>query len=614
MNHLVLKVLLLVSLAGLLVNPATADEKAAGAETRFQRGFYLEVHQHDLTAAAAAYEQVIADDSTPAALAAAAKARLARVREDLACVDLAHLMPADVMGYAELSEPGKHVGRILKMMGLVAGPGEREAAKEPPIPLGEGFYLPADFSVSPALAAELEKIRGAAAGVTSIDQRGRPSGLLVIHPGDCDLLRGVIETGVQLLEPGETIEGYKTYRLRDLGWVMLTTRLVLASDSRAQLVGAVERLRNPQAESLASQAAFKRVRQQPGGALLFAYVDGPQAVKLISPKLRGQEAALIRGLADLEHLESLVVNVTTREDAIAARVQLNLMNDHHNLAYALIRTAPMSRRSLAQVPANSAAVLVLGLNPAGPAAATGQTAAGVSAMDVGRELFHNIDELAVFALPATDSATSHGAARDWRGGGREGPGEIGSGVEPGIGAGQLVRGADFEPAHGTDDRGTRRSRVSLCRHADDRGGALGRIGARRWHTRRRGGLAQSGRRQAFDRRRRGVCSGGRPHDADHEQSAAGERRRDDGNRRGHVEGAAGERVPVDRRTAAIDESLGHHGRSAESADYRRRSAGPAAVSRYSAADPRRTVTARRGSSVIGRDARAANSGFVITCR
>ena len=84
----------------------------------------------------------------------------------------------------------------------------------------------------------------------------------MIHPGDCDLLRGAIETGVQLLEPGEAIEGFKTYRIRDLGWVTLTARLVLVSDSREGLTAAVGRLATPRPTAwpriLASSACGSR--------------------------------------------------------------------------------------------------------------------------------------------------------------------------------------------------------------------------------------------------------------------------------------------------------------------------------------------------------------------
>ena len=117
--------------------------------------------------------------------------------------------------------------------------------------------------------------------------------------------------------------------------------------------------------------------------------------------LHGQQAAIVRTLADLEHLESLVVAVNTTDSAIQMRAQLNLMSGHHNMLYALIRTAPVTRRSLERVPQGAAGVLVVGLNPAGPAAppaADAKNPPSVSAMDIGREFFNNIEELSVFAM------------------------------------------------------------------------------------------------------------------------------------------------------------------------------------------------------------------------
>ena len=143
MNHWMPKLLVLVSLVGLLARPvAAAEEKPSAAQTGFQRAYYLETHEHDLAAAAIAYEQVLADTTTPAPLAAEAKTRLARVREDLAAVDFAHLMPADVMGYAELSEPGKHVARILKMMGLIARRASASPRRSPRFRWAKGCSCP----------------------------------------------------------------------------------------------------------------------------------------------------------------------------------------------------------------------------------------------------------------------------------------------------------------------------------------------------------------------------------------------------------------------------------------------------------------------------------------
>jgi hypothetical protein len=87
--------------------------------------------------------------------------------------------------------------------------------------------------------------------------------------------------------------------------------------------------------------------------------------------------------------------------------QMNLMPGHKNMIYALVRTAPMTKRSLTLVPQGSAGVLTVGLNPPGPAAPTVTNADGTpstSLMDVGRELFGNIDEVSVFVLAPAGEA------------------------------------------------------------------------------------------------------------------------------------------------------------------------------------------------------------------
>jgi hypothetical protein len=89
------------------------------------------------------------------------------------------------------------------------------------------------------------------------------------------------------------------------------------------------------------------------------------------------------------------------------------MPGHHNLPYNLIRTAPFTRRSLASVPSGAAAVVLLGLNPATPTPAANSTAkpdapVEVTGMDLGREIFANVEEVAIFVLPtAAEHAGPH---------------------------------------------------------------------------------------------------------------------------------------------------------------------------------------------------------------
>ena len=110
-------------------------------------------------------------------------------------------MPADALAYVEVGHPGEQLARLIKMLGLVREPGGT-ASPSGAIPLGDGLFFPEDFTVSPALVAELNKIHGVAASVTDVERDG-PQWLVAVDPGTCDLLRGILETAVQVLEPAE---------------------------------------------------------------------------------------------------------------------------------------------------------------------------------------------------------------------------------------------------------------------------------------------------------------------------------------------------------------------------------------------------------------------------
>ena len=88
-------------------------------------------------------------------------------------------------------------------------------------------------------------------------------GVLVIHPGDSDLVRGLLETGVQLIEPAEPIANFKTYRFKNGPrqiWITVTARLLIAGTERDAVAATVERLGNREAASLATRPAFKAAR------------------------------------------------------------------------------------------------------------------------------------------------------------------------------------------------------------------------------------------------------------------------------------------------------------------------------------------------------------------
>jgi hypothetical protein len=403
-----------VALCWLIASFGTAAARAEDAATWAQKGFYLQVHEGDLAGAAAAFEHVVSDSAAPAKLRSEAQTRLDQCREDLAAADFARLMPPDAIAYVELSRPGDQFVRLARMLGLVREPGTERAGgatgkSAPGIPLGNGLVFPANFALSPALVAELKKFRGAAVAITGLDERLKdmPEGVLVIHPGDSDLVRGLLETGVQLVEPAKSIGTFKTYRFKNGPhefWITVTARLLIAGTKREAVAATVERLGNPQAASLATRPAFKALEGERRTNLLFAYVDGREMARRLRPLMKGQQAAIVGTVLDLDHLESLTLSAGVTDDSVKVSARVNLMPGHHNVAYNLIRTPPFTRRSLGSVPRGAAGVVLLGLNPATPAPAANTPAkqAGdveITGMDLGREIFSNVEEVAFFVLP-----------------------------------------------------------------------------------------------------------------------------------------------------------------------------------------------------------------------
>lgn len=382
--------------------PAALAGPGDSANQQFQRGFYLETHQHNPSEAAAAYQKVVADPQAPESLRQEAKIRRVRCQEDVRTQDMAQLMPANSLAYVEVNKPGQHVAQLAQLLGLLNAPDAAPVQEaHGGLQLPEGLFIPDDLAISPALIEELEKMGGIAAAVTSLDPLGIPTGVVVIHPGSSNLIRGLVETSIQFLPPGEPIDGFRTYRLANDGWLAATHRLFIISRSREEVAATVARLTNPEATSLAHEPGFVRLQDNRKNAVVFAYVAGQSVLDAFQKHARGRESMIARTALDLDHLDNLSASLRTTDSNVELDVRLNLKDGHQNILYGLVRTAPMTRQSLERVPAGSAAVAVLGLNPAASStAAHGAAAGAISVMDLGRELFGNIVEASIFVLPS----------------------------------------------------------------------------------------------------------------------------------------------------------------------------------------------------------------------
>jgi hypothetical protein len=85
-------------------------------------------------------------------------------------------------------------------------------------------------------------------------------------------------------------------------------------------------------------------------------------------------------------------------------VKVELEEGHHNLVYSLVRTAPLAGRAIEFVPAGVAGLALVGLNPPSqqPQPSASDAPQYIAAMDLGRELFSNIEEVGLFVLPQAE--------------------------------------------------------------------------------------------------------------------------------------------------------------------------------------------------------------------
>jgi hypothetical protein len=144
---------------------------------------------------------------------------------------------------------------------------------------------------------------------------------------------------------------------------------------------------------------------------LFAYGNGPKLVAQLAGHLTGQEAQIVRTVLDLDHLKAVSAALRTSDKGIHMEAKVQLAADHHSLVYGLIRTTPLTKRSMAHVPSGVAALALLGMNPPAPPVSGTPGAQHLTAMDIGRELFGNIEEIALFLMPST-AQSSAGAMPD----------------------------------------------------------------------------------------------------------------------------------------------------------------------------------------------------------
>jgi hypothetical protein len=395
-------VVALLAVASFSSRTLAADEEA------FYKASYLQSEERDFAAAAKLFEEVAASDEAPREIRQAAKRRLAECREEVAAADLAGLMPADSILYVQVANVGEQAKTILESLGVVNENGATAQSADR-LPIEPGLSIPVDFAVSPALVREISKLGGFAGAITGFDERGVPRGVAALHLGGSDLVRGLVETGLQVVTPNEAIGDYPTYLIPAEGqhfWMVKTERLVIFSHSREEVAAAVGRISpDSQASSLKDSESFRNAAEARGETLVFAWADSQRAAPMIDAimarEMHGEELIAARTVLNLQSIECATLALGATDGGIRGEAALQFKPGHQHLLYALIRTAPIGEDALKHVPADAAIVAAIGLNPPTERGDSEKPAEApqLALIDIGRELFANVRSLSAFVAP-----------------------------------------------------------------------------------------------------------------------------------------------------------------------------------------------------------------------
>ncbi|MFQ5430168.1 MAG: hypothetical protein ACE5E1_07655 [Phycisphaerae bacterium] len=376
--------------------------------------YFLENQQDDYVRAKELYDAVLAS-GVEGSVRAAARAGSDRCRDHLAAKNFAALMPQDTLVYLEMNRPGRIVEKLAAMLGLTGRSMQEALAGRPETEAAAPFYVPKEITISPALLKALGSFGGAAAALTDLDFEGDvpPTGVMVIHHGDVRLMKGLLETAFQFFPTSKKIGNLPTFGTIVPGSAVrvsgvLTESLFIVGTDRALVEGVVERLTHPGGASLATREDLEAVFSHRSDGNLFAFCNLEEMFKLAKARVSEEdrrELETINAFVDLDSLRWATFSIGIDGGALGARFAVRLADNHRSIVYNLLRLPPMTRECLKNVPADAAAFVGIGLNPAwgqvavssGQGEATGTPA--VTGLDIGREVFGNIREFCAFIIP-----------------------------------------------------------------------------------------------------------------------------------------------------------------------------------------------------------------------
>lgn len=449
------KLLIVSALLAAVLAPAAQAKNAAEL---LREGLYVEEVEGDLDKAVEIYEQVVQDATAPKNLVAQALYRQGMIflkkkqdvsakavftklvtdysdqtemvekvkplLEELGNSDPASLMPPETIFYIEIGSPGQQIETILKM--LKDTPMEEALASLNKSSQWEGGGLAGIIRglLNPSMMAEFKKIRGIGIGIMDVTHENPPA-MIVLYPGKSDALMGVLRMAMSSFgQAAPAVEGMNVVTFGDGAGdatfhAAFDDTVVIASSRPEMLQDAIRRHKGKLGQpSLASAnksftSISKQARQQ-NALTVWLNVDETygRLLKMFPAEDIPEEIQVANGFVDFQNVDDFLASLSLRETGVALDANMNFKDGSKSMFYNLIRTPNLNKDMLRAIPAQAVALISLTLGGAdsAQAQAVGAKIQEATGLDLGSQIFGNIEQIMLFASAPKETATT----QDWQ--------------------------------------------------------------------------------------------------------------------------------------------------------------------------------------------------------
>ncbi|MBN1392435.1 MAG: hypothetical protein JW947_06480, partial [Sedimentisphaerales bacterium] len=273
-----------------------------------------------------------------------------------------------------------------------------------------GGKSPADIMaalLNPSMMAEFKKIKGMAVGVTGITQNNNPPSVAVLYPGKSDALRGLIMMGLNMAgTAGDPIEGMQSINIQNFAGAVYDDKVIIIAQPANQLQWCVKQYKGITSQpTLASNnksfAKISKKQRQKNALTVWANVDEAYA-GFMKLGLNPQGILQANAIVDFNSIDEFIMTVSMEPNSLNCKADVLFKDGHHCLAYDMIRTPNISRTALEAVPSDAIAVASWALSSGSGVQADKVRAniQNITGLDIGREIYANIEQVSVFAMPS----------------------------------------------------------------------------------------------------------------------------------------------------------------------------------------------------------------------